>query len=139
MKSKLIIILIIIIVVVLIVLGVFFFKGFGFGLGTGKGGNADNASLELVDKSIVEIEEEAEIPTTIVTEPEKIKVEVTIDGRDYIYNNKKMQLEELMIEINKNDKSAEIYVSCESTATVNARDNFEEALESNGYKNIIFK
>ncbi|MBR6580799.1 MAG: hypothetical protein IKK66_05820 [Ruminococcus sp.] len=117
-------------------------KGCDFGIGTGKDGITGNET-EVSEQTDFEKETntvaETEIATTVVTEPEKIKVEVTIDGRDYIYNNKKMQLEELMTEISKNDTSAEIYISCESTATVNARDNFEEALESSGFKNIIFK
>lgn len=113
-------------------------KGCDFGIGTGKNGvSNDNSNIsEQVSATETVITEKS---TEIATESEKVIIEITIDGRDYIYNNKKMQLDELMTEINKNDKSAEIFISCESTATVNARDNFEEALESSGFKNIIFK
>lgn len=117
-------------------------KGCDFGIGIGKDGVTGNET-RVSEQTDFEKEKntvaETEITTTVVTESEKIKVEVTIDGRDYIYNNKKMQLEELMTEINKIDKSVEIYISCESTATVNARDNLEESLKSSGFINIIFK
>lgn len=110
-------------------------KNCGTEIGIGKEGFTGNDTGVVVQAT----NSNNNIETPEIISPQQIIIEITIDGRDYIYNNKKMQLDELMTEINTNDKSAEIYISCESTATVNARDNLEDALESSGFKNIIFK
>ncbi|MBQ6945094.1 MAG: hypothetical protein IJN43_12320 [Ruminococcus sp.] len=80
---------------------------------------------------------QAETPE--ITSPQQITVEITIDGRDYICNNKKMTLNELMAELNSVDTSAEIYITCESSATVNAKESLDAELQSKGFYNIIYK
>lgn len=114
---------------------------FGFGNGGSAGNNTGTVQSE--DNSDNSKTENTTVaPTkasTTAVQPEIVTAAITIDGRDYIYNNKIMTLDELMAELNSVDISAEIYITCESSATVNARESLVEMLETNGFKDIIIK
>lgn len=116
-------------------------SGFGFGNGDSAGNNSgtvqseDNSDNSKTENTTVAPTE----ASTTALQPEIVTAAITIDGRDYIYNNKKMTLDELMAELNSVDILAEIYITCESSATVNAKESLEAELKSKGFNNIVFK
>lgn len=111
-------------------------KGCGTEIGIGKEGFT-GTDTGVVVQATNPNNSQTEAPE--ITSPQQITAAITIDGRDYIYNNKKMTLDELMAELNSVDTSAEIYITCESSATVNAKESLEAELKSNGFNNIVFK
>ncbi|MBR5512853.1 MAG: hypothetical protein IKV85_02555 [Ruminococcus sp.] len=111
-------------------------KSCGTGFGTGNEGltGTQTGVSEQSDNPNETPATEAE-----VTAAPQIIIDITIDGRDYIYDNKKVGLAELTNALSNIDKSAEIRISCENSATVNAKENLVYSLETNGFKNIIVK
>lgn len=115
--------------------------------GSGVGNNdyeGDNSGVSQSDDNSVidqnkEVTEATTEASTNATQQEIVTVEITIDGRDYLYNNKKMTLDELMAEVEKSDKSAEISISCEASATVNAKDELIEQLNEKGFTKVSVK
>lgn len=93
--------LIILLVAVVIAAAVFFaFKGFGLGGGNGDGegsGVADNSN----DVSVVE---------------ELEYINVTVSGNEYIYDNKKVTLDELIDSIKSLDKNLPVKIADEGSS-----------------------
>ena len=93
--------LIILLVAVVVAAVVFFaFKGFGFGGGNGNGegsGVADNSN----DVSVVE---------------ELEYINVTVSGNEYIYDNKKVTLDELIDSIKSLDKNLPVKIADEGSS-----------------------
>ena len=63
--------------------------------------------------------------------------EVTVSGRDYIYNNSKVSLDEFVGELKKLGAETEIRITSDETATKNTMDDLIERLENEGFKNYI--
>ena len=87
-------------VVAVVAVGVFAFKGFGFGGGNGNGegsGVADNSN----DISVVE---------------ELEYINVTVSGNEYIYDNKKVTLDELIDSIKSLDKNLPVKIADEGSS-----------------------
>lgn len=93
--------LIILLVAVIAVAVVFFaFKGFGFG-----GGNGDGEGSGIVDNSnTVSVIEELEY------------INVTVSGNEYIYDNKKVTLDELIDSIKSLDKNLPVKIADEGSS-----------------------
>lgn len=93
--------LIILLVAVIAVAVVFFaFKGFGFG-----GGNGDGAGSDVADNSnAVSVVEELEY------------INVTVSGNEYIYDNKKVTLDELIDSIKSLDKNLPVKIADEGSS-----------------------
>lgn len=93
--------LIILLVAVIAVAVVFFaFKGFGFG-----GGNGDGAGSDVADNSdSVSVVEELEY------------INVTVSGNEYIYDNKKVTLDELIDSIKSLDKNLPVKIADEGSS-----------------------
>ena len=93
--------LIILLVAVIAVAVVFFaFKGFGFG-----GGNGDGEGSGVADNSnAVSVVEELEY------------INVTVSGNEYIYDNKKVTLDELIDSIKSLDKNLPVKIADEGSS-----------------------
>lgn len=93
--------LIILLVAVIAAAVVFFaFKGFGFG-----GGNGDGAGSDVADNSnAVSVVEELEY------------INVTVSGNEYIYDNKKVTLDELIDSIKSLDKNLPVKIADEGSS-----------------------
>lgn len=93
--------LIILLVAVVVAAVVFFaFKGFGFG-----GGNGDGAGSDVADNSnAVSVVEELEY------------INVTVSGNEYIYDNKKVTLDELIDNIKSLDKNLPVKIADEGSS-----------------------
>lgn len=90
--------IILLVVVALAVVAVFAFKGFGFGGGNGDGsGIADNSNT-------VSVVEELEY------------INVTVSGNEYIYDNKKVTLDELIDSIKSLDKNLPVKIADEGSS-----------------------
>lgn len=93
--------LIILLVAVVVAAVVFFaFKGFGFG-----GGNGDGAGSGVADNSSA---------VSVVEELEYINV--TVSGNEYIYDNKKVTLDELIDSIKSLDKNLPVKIADEGSS-----------------------
>ena len=93
--------LIILLVAVIAVAVVFFaFKGFGFG-----GGNGDGEGSGVADNSnAVSVVEELEY------------INVTVSGNEYIYDNKKVTLDELIDSIKSLDRNLPVKIADEGSS-----------------------
>ena len=90
--------IILLVVAALAVVAVFAFKGFGFG-----GGNGDSEGSGIADNS-----------DAVVEELEYINV--TVSGNEYIYDNKKVTLDELIDSIKSLDKNLPVKISDEGSS-----------------------
>ena len=119
---------ILILIVIAIIVFLYFFKGFGgFGKDSGKGKGNDTTVSETTEKSSAE--------ATTVLDRKPAGAEITVSGHDYIFNNEKISLDDLMTEISKLDKEAEITITSDDTAAKNTVDELTDKLDETGYKN----
>lgn len=92
--------IILLVVAALAVVAVFAFKGFGFG-----GGNGDGAGSDVADNSnAVSVVEELEY------------INVTVSGNEYIYDNKKVTLDELVDSIKSLDRNLPVKIADEGSS-----------------------
>ena len=63
------------------------------------------------------------------------KGEITVSGHDYLFNNEKLTLDALAVEIGKLDKETEITITSDDTAAKNTVDELTDKLDELGYKN----
>lgn len=98
----------------------------GWGRGGGEGDNDGEGNN-------VEILEEAENPTPILEELEYVSV--SVDGNDYIYQNNKMTLDELITQIMASAEKAPIRI-IDANASRNAYTSLIEALRDNHIRYI---
>lgn len=103
--------------VVAVAVVLFACKGFGFG-----GGNGDNQGSDTADNSEVSVIEELEY------------INVTVSGNEYIYDNKKVTLDELIGSIQSLDKKLPVKISDEGSS-LKAYKNLKAKLTEN---NISF-
>ena len=120
-------------VIVLIIL-MFFFKGFG-GIGKNSGkGKSNDRSIPLVSEKEEETTAEKTEPTTVLDRRPEC-AEITVSGHDYLFNNEKVSLDDLMEEIIKLDKDALITIFSDDTAAKNTVDELTDRLDELGYDN----
>ena len=91
--------IILLVVAALAVVAVFAFKGFGFG-----GGNGDSEGSGIADNSDAVSVEELEY------------INVTVSGNEYIYDNKKVTLDELIDSIKSLDKNLPVKIADEGSS-----------------------
>lgn len=105
-------------IVVIVVVAAVFWLGFGIGKGKGKGGQEG-------DGDTVEVSEEAEEITPITEEMEYLTV--SISGSDYIYQNSKVSLDELMTQLTNSSVNVPVRIA-DDNASRNAYTDLIEAL-----------
>lgn len=92
--------IILLVAVIAVAVGVFAFKGFGFG-----GGNGDGEGSGIADNSnTVSVVEELEY------------INVTVSRNEYIYDNKKVTLDELIDSIKSLDKNLPVKIADEGSS-----------------------
>lgn len=140
----------------LIVIGVAVFfllggcDGFGNGSGnsegSGEGSGTVTESVVSADKQeSADSKENTENPESTESSKDSTAdessavptAEVTVSGRDYIYNNSKVSLDEFVGELKKLGAETEIRITSDETATKNTMDDLIERLESEGFRNYI--
>ena len=109
----------IIALVAVVAVAVVLFACKGFGLG---GGNGDKQGSDIEDNSEVSVIEELEY------------INVTVSGNEYIYDNKKVTLDELISSIQSLDKKLPVKISDEGSS-LKAYKNLKAKLAEN---NISF-
>lgn len=105
----------IIVLVAVVVVAVVLFACKGFGLG---GGNGDDQGSGTADNSEVSVIEELEY------------INVTVSGNEYIYDNKKVTLDELISSIQSLDKKLPVKISDEGSS-LKAYKNLKAKLSEN--------
>lgn len=132
-------IVLIIILVLVIAIAVLFFITGGFGLGKGKGnGNDDEAVPANAEISAEASETSVASEETTVETQETQYIEITVSGNEYIYQNSKHSLEELVdmvVSVGMNDDgTAKFDVALTNdNASLNAYNNLSAALKEKGF------
>ena len=139
---------VIVVIFTVVVAGFFLLGGCeGFGLGGGKGDGDGNNKTETPSQTVSsKLEENSDVSTevsskeSVVSEEESEqsepkKVEITVSGRDYLYQNNKISLDDFMKELEKYEKDTEIVITSDNTAAKNTMDDLTDKLDSAGYKN----
>lgn len=115
-------------IVVIAVVGLMIY-GFGFG-GFGRGGGkGDNEG----DGNIIDISEETEEITPLIEEIEYVSVSVS--GNEYIYQNNKVSLDELIAQLTNATEKIPVRIT-DADASRNAYANLVEALQENQIRYI---
>ena len=118
--------ILLILIIAALIFALIYFKGFGgFGKDSGEGKKNDTSASETVDKAE---------PTTEAGKDEAA-AEITVSGHDYLFNNEKLTLDALAVEIGKLDKETEIIITSDDTAAKNTVDELTDKLDELGYKN----
>lgn len=113
-------------------------SGEGEGSGEGSGGSsAVSSAASGVEESKGEKESSAASETSSV--PEEKKAEITVSGRDYLYKNNKITLDELSAELQKLGKDTEITIISDETAAKNTVDDLTDRLDADGFANYTKK
>ena len=127
--------ILLVLVIAALIFALLYFKGFG-GFGKDSGENKKNDSVvsqTTEQKTEAESETTTENATEAKTDAET--VDITVSGRDYLFNNEKITLEEFAAELGKFDKETKIVISYDDTAAKNAMDELTDHLDELGYKN----
>lgn len=117
----------VVIIAVIVVVGVGVYrlvKGLGFG-----GGSGDNEG----EGNTVDISEEAEEIAPIIEEMEYVSVSVS--GNEYIYQNNKVSLDELITQLTNSTEKIPVRIT-DADASRNAYTNLVEALRENQIRYI---
>lgn len=99
--------------------------GGGIGGGSGSGIISDGPSVQYY-------QEEAQ---PAATEAPKAVLEVTVSGSDYLFQNQRLDLTVLVTQLSDYGKDADIRISSDETATINAMNALTDALAANGFTN----
>ena len=115
--------------------------GWGGGSGEGEGsgsGSQVSSSASGTDEGSGKKESSA-VVSSASSAPEKKKAEITVSGRDYIYNNNKITLDDLSAELKKLGTDTEITIITDETAAKNTVDDLTDRLDADGFANYTKK
>lgn len=113
----------------LAVVALLFFLGYeggGVGGGSGSGIIQDSPSVQQQQQQI------AQPPPT---EAPRAVLDVTVSGSDYLFGNQRLDLSSLVSQLTEYGKDADIRISSDETATINAMNSLTDALAANGFTN----
>ena len=116
--------------------------GSGGGEGDGEGssrGNGTSASASASGTNDSSDKKESSTASDASSKPEKIKAEITVSGRDYLYKNNKITLDELSAELKKLGTDTEITIIADDTAAKNTVDDLTDRLDADGFANYTKK
>ena len=60
---------------------------------------------------------------------------MTVSGSDYLFKNQRLDLSSLVCQLTEYGKDADIRISSDETATINAMNSLTDALAANGFTN----
>ncbi len=110
------------VIVVGIIIYAFGGKGFGGGKGDGEGSESISADSSISESSI--------------TETEAMEyINITVSGSDYIFQNQKMNIDELISELNSTEEKFPVKIT-DDGASIKAYDTIVEALKDNDIRYI---
>ena len=112
-----------------------FGKGDGNGSGEGSGENSVTSTEEVsqTEQAQSSLNESSAESVESTESSEGMKVEITVSGRDYIYQNNKVTLDELIEGLRQLGGDIEILITSDETATKNTMDDLTERLDSEGF------
>lgn len=134
---------VIVVVFAVAVAGFFLLGGCeGLGLGKGDGNGEGQNNTEVVSQAsgtqTSEPSAAESSPESSAEESEEsqiLTVEITVSGRDYLYQNNKITLDDFLKELEKFEKETEVIINADSTAAKNTMDDLTDKLDAAGYKN----
>lgn len=114
----------ILLAVIVVVIAIAALGGFGFGGGLGDGEGDGNVSLSS---------SEPEDPIPVIEEIEYI--EITVSGKDYLYNNTKYTLDDLVAELKKQNLDIPAKIT-DDNSSLKAYSNLKQTLIDNNIRFI---
>ena len=114
----------------LAVVALLFFLGYeGGGVGSGSGSGI------IQDSPSVQQQQQQQVAQPTPTEAPKAVLDVTVSGSDYLFQNQRLDLSSLVSQLTEYGKDADIRISSDETATINAMNSLTDALAANGFTN----
>jgi hypothetical protein len=114
----------------LAVVALLFFLGYeGGGVGSGSGSGI------IQDSPSVQQQQQQQVAQPTPTEAPKAVLDVTVSGSDYLFKNQRLDLSSLVSQLTEYGKDADIRISSDETATINAMNSLTDALAANGFTN----
>ena len=114
----------------LAVVALLFFLGYeGGGVGSGSGSGI------IQDSPSVQQQQQQQVAQPTPTEAPKAVLDVTVSGSDYLFKNQRLDLSSLVSQLTQYGKDADIRISSDETATINAVNSLTDALAANGFTN----
>lgn len=128
-------------VLVLLAAGLFKFQPFGlpFGFDPPGSGNDSSVSEDSGSEKPAVTEAPKEETEEMTAEPTSPSADITVSGKEYLYQNRKISLEELIEEMKKLGENAEIRIFTEEDYTANAMDSLTKALDEAGITYMVVK
>ena len=115
----------------LAVVALLFFLGYeGGGVGSGSGSGIIQDS-----PSVQQQQQQQQVVQPPPTEAPKAVLDVTVSGSDYLFKNQRLDLSSLVSQLTEYGKDADIRISSDETATINAMNSLTDALAANGFTN----
>ncbi|MCM1335282.1 MAG: hypothetical protein NC084_12750 [Bacteroides sp.] len=115
---------VLVVVVAVVVVALIAFGGLGFGGGAGDGEGDGNITAD-----------EAETEETLPVIEEIEYVEITVSGKDYLYNNAKYTLDELIEELKKANLDLPVKIT-DDKSSLKAYSGLKDALGDNNIRYI---
>ena len=126
-------------VLVLLAAGLFKFQPFGLPFGFDPPGSGNDSSVSEDSGSEKPAVTEAPKEEETTSEPTSPSADITVSGKEYLYQNRKISLEELIEEMKKLGENAEIRIFTEEDYTANAMDSLTKALDEAGITYMVVK
>ncbi|MDE6787706.1 MAG: hypothetical protein K2J47_00070 [Ruminococcus sp.] len=120
--------LIIGVVIAVVVIGVILYAFGGKGFGGGKGDGDGERSNSLSE--ISSISESSQLETEGIE-----YINITVSGSDYLFQNRKMTVDELIAELNNSDEKFPVKIT-DDDASIKAYDALVKALKDNNVRYI---
>lgn len=124
----------IIAIIAIVIVAVVIFLGFGGkGIGGGKGNGKGSGTKEATTISVEEVTEEI-----LVTTEELKYIEITVSGNEYIFQNQKYEMDELISTVKKQAESLDVRIT-DDHSSIKAYKYLTEALSENSIHYIEAK
>lgn len=122
-------------ILVLLAAGLFKFQPFGLPFGFDPPGSGNDSSVSddsgsgKTDVTEAPTEEKKEETSEEAT---AAAADITVSGKEYLYQNRKLALSDLVEELKKLEKDTEVHIYTEDDYTANAMDALKKALDEAG-------
>jgi len=129
-------------ILVLLAAGLFKFQPFGLPFGFDPPGSGNDSSVSEDSGSQKPAateapEEKKEEQKETTEEATSLSADITVSGKEYLYQNRKATLEELIDEMKKLGEKAEVRIFTEDDYTANAMDALKKALDEAGLNYMV--
>ena len=125
-------------IIALLAAGLFKFQPFGLPFGFDPPGSGNDSSVSDDNSKEETTEAPKEEKTEAASEEaSSAKADVTLSGKEYLYQNRKLALNDLVEELRKLGSDTEVKIFTEDDYTANAMDALKKALDEAGLTYMV--